>query len=141
MNEQGTSFLTQRRVKPRFLLIALLMTTIVIGVFFYQSYVEGFGKRPINLIYAESWPASRTAADTVRAQNVQETARQAAIAEFEIERGQALRARAKTPAARAQADALITKNKDALARWTREHEVAKAVLAANPAPPPVVSAP
>jgi hypothetical protein len=132
MSRTETSFLTQRRRNPRFMLLSVLLTAVVIGAFFYESHV-GFGKRPQHLIYVASWPANRTAADAVREQNVRETARQAAIAQFEIERGQALLSRAQTPQSKVAAQAHIAQNRAALAKWKAEHAVAQAVLEANPA--------
>jgi|GEM_PF-4264756 len=137
---QQTSFLTQSRRSPRFALVALAATAVIVGAFFWESHV-GFGKRPPNLIYVASWPASRTAADAVRVQNVNETGRQSEIAKFEIERGQALLSRAKTPQAKASAQAHIAQNRAALAKWNDAHTVAQAVLAANPARSITQSAP
>lgn len=133
MSQAETSFLEQRRRNPRFMLIALALTAVVIGAFFYESHL-GFGKRPQNIIYVESWPANRSAADTKRAQAVGETARQAAIAQFEIERGQALLSRATTAKSKADAAAHVDQNRAALARWTVANIIAKADLAAHPAP-------
>lgn len=133
MSQTETSFLSERRRNPRFMLLSVLLTAVVIGAFFYESHV-GFGTRPQHLIYVASWPSSRSAADAVREQNVRESARQAAIAQFEIERGQALLSRAETPQARAAAQAHIAQSRAALAKWNAEHAVAQAVLDANPAP-------
>jgi len=129
---QQTSFLTQSRRNPRFALIALATTAVIVGAFFWESHV-GFGTRPPRLIYVQSWPTTRTAQEVVREQTVAETARQAAIAQFEIERGQALASRADTPAARAAATAHIAQNRAALARWTAANITATADLVAHPA--------
>ncbi len=130
MPQADSSFLNQSRRNPRFMLIAIALTAIIVGAFFYESHV-GFGKPPQKIIYVASWPATRTARDAVRAQNVQETARRAAIAQFEIERGQALRSRAESPRARADAEAHITQSRVALARWSAAHSEAQATLDAN----------
>ena len=52
---QQSSFLTQSRRNPRFALIALAATAVIVGAFFWQSHV-GFGTRPPRLIYVQSWP-------------------------------------------------------------------------------------
>ena len=132
MASTDTSFLNQSRGNVRFALIAVAVTALGIGAFFWESYV-GFGKPPQKLVYVENWPASRTREDTIREQTVRETARQAAIAQFEIERGEAMRARADTPQEKAAAQAHIAKHRTALAKWNAAHTVAKAVLDANPA--------
>ena len=138
MPATDTSFLGQSRSNPRVALIAVLMTAIIVGAFFYESHL-GFGERPQTLIYVQSWPKSRTADDARREQAVGETARQAAIAEFEIERGQALASRAETPVARAAAAAHVAASRAALARWQAAHEAAQADLARNP-PVPITKA-
>lgn len=133
MANATTSFLTQSRRNPRFALIAVALTAIIVGAFFWESH-QGFGTRPPRLIYVQSWPSTRTATDVAREQAVGETARQAAIAQFEIERGEALVSRAQTPAARAAAQVHIAQNRAALARWTAQNVTAKAELAVHPAP-------
>ena len=134
MPATDTSFLGQTRSNPRVALIAVLMTAIIVGAFFYESHL-GFGERPQTLVYVQSWPESRTADDARREQAVGETARQAAIAEFEIERGQALASRAETPVARAAAAAHVVASRAALARWQAAHEAAQTDLARNPPTP------
>ena len=126
------NFLTQSRGSVRFAVIAVAVTAIGIGAFFRESYL-GYGKPPSKLVYVESWPVTRTGAEAVREQNVRETARQAAIAQFEIERGEAMRARADSPRAKADAAAHIAANRAALAKWNAAHIEAQAVLAAHPA--------
>lgn len=127
-----SSFLKSRRVNWRYVLIALAIPIGLVVSFAHDTRFAA--RRPPPIIYAESWPASRTPADAARVQRVNETARQAEGAKFEIERGQALLLRADTPATRAAAEKHIAESQAALAAWQRAHDRAVADVVLHPAP-------
>ncbi len=67
-----------------FLALALLVTTIVVAGFVHDSHIETPYKRTI--IYVEQWPVTRTNAEIVAQQKVDQVVRDKEKAELERQR-------------------------------------------------------
>lgn len=111
--------------------VAFAITASVLIAFLVEQRFTNPRAKP-TIIYAESWAATRTRADTLRVQRRNESARQLAIAEFEGQRAEALLRRARGDAAKAQYQAAIARYKADAVRWARETAAAERDLAANP---------
>lgn len=113
--------------------VAFAITASVLVAFFFEQRFTNPGKSGPTIIYAESWAATRTRDDVRRIQDRDESARQLAIAEFELQRAEALLRRARGDEAKAAQQAAIARYQGDAVRWKRQLARAQRALAEAPA--------
>ena len=78
-------FLSHRkRYELWFMLLAMIVTMVIIVAFVKDSTIPQPYKR--NIIYAESWPLTRTDAEIIAQQKIDQAKKEKALAEFQKRR-------------------------------------------------------